>query len=199
MNELLNQSLSEKNNEDENIINENNKHDIKDEYGTFVSEKGKSNKEGIKNCCKILLMILVSITVILIELVLLFISAIIFIYYKNKDQCEAKLYSKIKNILYIYLSMFIISIIAIIFKVIESFYKNKKEIMILVIYYNLLEIIIFILKMINLVIVQIYYNISKSWNHCGHFKNWTIFWLVVTYISIIFNVLEKIFSLNKKN
>ena len=150
MNELLNQSLSEKNNEDENIINENNKHDIKDEYGTFVSEKGKSNNEGIKNCCKILLMILVSITVILIELVLLFISAIIFIYYKNKGQCEAKLYSKIKNILYIYLSMLIISIIAIIFKVIESFYKNKKEIMILVIYYNLLEIIIFILKMINI-------------------------------------------------
>ena len=135
---------------------------------------------------------------ILLELVFHFILSIIFIYYKKSHkQCEAKLYTKINLILYIYLALLIIYILNIIFSAIVIF--KGKSTNNFAPFYFIIGLSSFALELTNLIIVHSHYNKSKKWDHCGKFKSWTIFWLVMNYLSIIGGVLAKICKNRNKN
>ena len=135
--------------------------------------------------------ILIASIVILLELVFHFILSIIFIYYKKSHkQCEAKLYTKINLILYIYLALLIIYILNTIFTAIVIF--KGKSTNNFAPFYLIIGLSSFALELTNLIIVHSHYNKSKKWDHCGKFESWTIFWLVMNYLSIIGGVLVKI-------
>ena len=200
-------------NDENNKIDEN--IDKKVEIGTENSLKEDINPEKIvmnvieeKNNLRwseIICIILIGSIMILLELVFHFILSIIFIYYKKSHkQCKAKLYTKINLILYIYLAMLIIYILTIILTIIFVFKgksPNKFTPFYLIIGLSsfALDLSSFALELTNLIIVHSNYNKSKKWDHCGKFKSWTIFWLVMNYLSIIGGVLGNICKNRKKN
>ena len=55
----------------------------------------------------------------------------------------------------------------------------------------LFGIAMFALQLTNLIIVHKYYNKSKNWDNCGKFKGWSVFWLVMNYISLIIGMISR--------
>ena len=150
-------------------------------------------KSGFENCCKVFTTILLAIIVLLLMLFLNLLLSIIFIYYKkNFKECQAVMYEKVNNILYIYLVLLIIYIAVIILGIIYEIAKiqNKKNVMTIINILNIiLRVVRRILAIILLIVVQVYYNKSKSWKNCGNFKPWSVFWLVLNYIGLILLIL----------
>ncbi len=191
-----------KSEDEENLI------DKKDEIATENSLKEEIDLEKtVMNVIEekkkfkfseIICIILFASIVILLELVFHFILSIIFIYYKKSHkQCEAKLYTKINLILYIYLALLIIYILNTIFTAIVIF--KGKSTNNFAPFYFIIGLSSFALELTNLIIVHSHYNKSKKWAHCGKFESWTIFWLVMNYLSIIGGVLGKICKNRNKN
>ena len=77
---------------------------------------------------------------------------------------------------------------------ITTVFNKDKCLNIFTVFYSIVGLAIFALELINLIIIQIYYNKSKKWDYCGKFKSWTIFWLVINYISIIGGCLIKCYK-----
>jgi len=160
------------------------KEDVIETYNEepFVSDSSKSICEKI---CAILLVVLI----LLIRLFLNFILCIIFLYYKkNGKGCQAVMYEKVDNILYIYLVLFIIYLIEVAIGIIYEILKKRKKLNIINLLDNLatlLKVITTLLTIVLLIVVQVYYNKSKSWRDCGNFKPWCIVWLVFNYIGLI--------------
>ena len=146
-------------------------------------------KSDFENCCKVFTTILLAIIVLLLKLFLNFILSIIFIYYKkNFKECQAVMYEKVNNILYIYLVLFIIYLIEVAIGIIYEILKKRKKLNIINLLDNLatlLKVITTLLTIVLLIVVQVYYNKSKSWRDCGNFKPWCIVWLVFNYIGLI--------------
>ena len=191
-----------KSEDEENLI------DKKDEIATENSLKEEIDLEKtVMNVIEekkkfkfseIICIILIASIVILLELVFHFILSIIFIYYKKSHkQCEAKLYTKINLILYIYLALLIIYILNTIFTAIVIF--KGKSTNNFAPFYFIIGLSSFALELTNLIIVHSHYNKSKKWAHCGKFESWTIFWLVMNYLSIIGRVLGNICKNRNKN
>jgi hypothetical protein len=167
--------------------------DLEKTVMNVIEEKKKNSRYS-----EIICIILIANIVVLLELVFHFILSIIFIYYKKSHkQCEAKLYTKINLILYIYLAMLIIYILTIIFTIIVVF-KGKSQNNFTP-FYLIIGLSSFALELTNIIIVHSHYNKSKKWDHCGKFKSWTIFWLVMNYLSISGGVLGNICKNRKKN
>jgi hypothetical protein len=168
---------------------------------TIIEEK-KQEQEHV-GCCEIICFLICSIIIILLELILNFFLVFIFIYYyNNHKQCEAKLYPKIITILYIYLAMLIIEVLIIIITIIISLNKDRckeKLSVFSLILTVIFGIATFALQLTNLIIVQKYYNESINWDNCGNFKGWTVFWLVINYISLIFGIISKCCLKDKEN
>ena len=191
---INNTSPKEKYDEKENITIKEEKKD-KEKTQKQVENYKYSYNNDCSECCKIICVIICSIIMILLELALNFILAFIFIYYKkNHKQCEAKLYPKINSILYIYLTMLIISVLIMLITIIISTNEdrcNENLAIFSLVFTVLFGIAMFALQLTNLIIVQKYYNKSKNWDNCGKFKGWSVFWLVMNYISLIIGMISR--------
>ena len=169
----------------------------------IIEEKKQEQEQEQVGCCEIICFLICSIIIILLELILNFFLVFIFIYYyNNHKQCEAKLYPKIITILYIYLAMLIIEVLIIIITIIISLNKDRckeKLSVCSLILTVIFGIATFALQLTNLIIVQKYYNESINWDNCGNFKGWTVFWLVINYISLIFGIISKCCLKDKEN
>ena len=112
--------------------------------------------------------------------------ATIFFYYDgNSKRCESKLYTKVKTIIKLYIAILIIKIAYLFFSYSVDLCKSKTAKMIGLIGTIVTSVSILILAIIQLVIVQRNYKKTKSWNNCGNFRGWMVFWLIYNYIALV--------------
>lgn len=193
-----------------NLIQEEEVKDIQAKLDEFIKVKGINNmnlenrsKNVCKTFCLAICLILCVIILLLIELAFHFSISFIFIYYNNKyKKCKAELYKKNDTIINIYIALLILILILIFFSIILNFIKEKYFGLsaILGIIIILLSISIIALQLTNLIIVQKNFNKSESWENCGNFENWAIFWLVINYISFTLTFLKDCLSVrNRQN
>ena len=156
---------------------------INDKVEVKLDEKSNNSSKKKGKCCKTFCSLFLTLFFIFIIDILL--ATIFFYYNDNCKNCESKIYPKIKTIIKIYIAILVIKIAYIIFSYMVDLCKSKVAKNIGNIGAFITSIAIFVLGIINLVIVQKNYKKTKSWNNCGNFKGWMLFWLIVNYISLV--------------
>ena len=159
-------------------------------------------RKNDENCCYYCCLMCLFFFVIIIFISINFFYLAVFIYYKNNcKECKAQLYSKLNDIIPLYLIMNITSFLTIInnlFLVLP--FKCLK-------YYKCLGLILAIplllinvvLSIVNIVMIQKNYNKTKSWENCGNFKGWALSWLILNYFGMAFNFIKECCSSNRES
>ena len=141
-------------------------------------------------CIGLCIIIVASLLYSLILLTLNFSIVLLFLYYRNNcKKCKSELYQKINEILLNYLGLFILRILYILFIIANLLYETNRKCckVIRCLYFIITSIFETFLYIYNIIIVQKYYNKTTSWESCGKFKGWMIFWLIINYISVFVN------------
>ena len=185
--------MKENNTTNSNINN--NKVEVKlDEKSENSSKKGKGAKGFCRTCCILFL------SLFFLFIVDILLATIFFYYDEHSKKCEAKLYTKVKTIIKLYIAILIIRIAYLFFSYMIDLCKSKTAKMIGNIGVIVTSVSLLTLHIIQLVIVQMNYKKTKSWNNCGNFKGWMAFWLIYNYIALvlIFVLIVCSFCLKKK-
>ena len=127
------------------------------------------------------------------SLLIVFLFASIFIYYKNHcTKCKSVLYTKVNKVLLNYLGTLIASIIDLIIIILLDIKGKYCSVIIDYLFAFAIFITHLGLNLANLIIVQINYNKTKTWENCGNFKEWMKCWLILGYIGIVFKFIINI-------
>ena len=161
-------------------------------------DEKSSNSKSLKRKGKCFLYCVIFTTLFLLFIIDILLATIFFYYNGNCKNCEAKLYTKVKTVIKIYIAILIIKLVYLFFSYMIDLTKSKGLKILGFIMVFLTTVATLVLHIVNIVIVQKNYNKTKSWKNCGSFKGWMVFWLIVNYIQIFTTILIIICNIIKK-
>ena len=154
----------------------------------------EKEKEESNSCFQNFFLFMVSMILILVVLLSIFniiLEIGLMVSEQKNKECKAKIYTKMKVILILYLCLLILSNVSECILKIEKI-KECCGGCLFFIFLLLLKFSAFGIALVNVIITQEYFIYYDNWEKCGSVKGWTLCSLIYNYIVTFFNFLQLI-------